>query len=107
MATAHQSYLPHEPPRFLLPDSHNYDPTISYRLPVHGKARDSGMDPRQMPGSASQNPIHRVAPIENQRGMGSMDAGVLSSYNDISNSRLSYSRNSVRSGGRGNDADSQ
>ncbi|RJE17567.1 Velvet factor, partial [Aspergillus sclerotialis] len=107
MATTHQSYLLQEPPRFLLPDSHNYDPTLSYRLPMHGNARDRGMDPRQMPGGASQNPVQRIASHETQRGMGSMDSGVSSSYHDISNRRSSYSRNSVRSGGRANDADSQ
>ena len=75
---------------------------------MHGNARDRGMvDPRQMPGSAAQNPVQRPAPLETQRGMGSMDVGVSSSYHDIANRRSSYSRNSARSGGRANDADSQ
>lgn len=109
MATTHQLYQPQEPPRYLFPDSHNYDPTISHRLPMHGKSRDTGIDTRHgMPGNVVPNtPPQRIPRFDHQRGIGSIDAGVSSSYSDVSNRRLSYSRNSARSGGRANDADSQ
>lgn len=107
MATSYQSCRPQEPPRFLFPDSHNYDPTISHRLPMHGRFRDAGIDSRHcIPGNVTQNTA-QWAPFGSQRGIGSIDAGASSSYNDIANPGLSYSRNSARSGGRANDAESQ
>lgn len=76
---------------------------------MHGKSRNTGIGTRHgMPGNVVANtPPQRDARFDHQRGRGSVDVGVSSSHSDVSNRRLSYSRNSTRSGERANDADSQ
>lgn len=110
---SNQQHPPQELPRFLLPDSQGYDPTIASRphgswLPLQRRPQVTSTDSRYI-NSMAQHGVQRASPmyVQPRAPGGAEHFSFSSSHHEPPTPAFGYGRGSVGSAGWSNDVDSQ